>query len=863
MTTSFFDDDDFVTTSTDHLCVECRRDVKSLYKKLPATGNGSLKTLIIADTPLLLPESESGKHIGDGEGWFKDQLRKHKLNLIEDFWIIGTTLCRSRSEYTKQEMSLCFSNITKFIKENKPKFVILLGEHAIKSWFMTRFSNLTQERWRGLCIPDFERGVWVIPIYHPYYVIANEKNNLIQSQYIRDLEFAINCIKTKPNLKNVTKPDFNDVVIMKDYDQVISELSYVLEKPPKFICFDYETTGLKPYRQGHKIASISYCYDYHKAFSFPYQYPHWKPIQQKQIKLKWCEILQNPSLKIAHNIKFEDVWSRIILQTNPAHWYWCSMIAAHSLDNRSKYTGLKFQSFINWGLPNYDKEIKPFLESVDDRGFNRVMQAPLNKLLLYGGIDSLATFWLYNYQKGAMNPHIEKGFDLFVEGTLALADVQIHGINVDTAYYRDTHIELDNRIEKTEKELLNYEECKKFEKAYGRLPNLGSSKDLELMFFKVLKLEPIKLTDSGKNNAVDADVMSKLNTPLAKAITDLARIKKVNGTYLLQFIKEIDDDGRIHPFYDLSTVKTYRGSSNGPNFQNIPVRNEEAKKISRSGIIPSPGHKILDFDYGAIEVRMGACYTKDPVLISYIMDSSTDMHRDTAMDIFSLRKAPLSFWKEKKTGNKLRFFTKNGFVFPEWYGSYYKNCAKNIWRECSEILTHEGITIKEHFKRISKLNGDAAVYEYFVNHVKKVEEAYWKKFKVFKQWQDNQYKYYEETGLVKLLSGFECKGYLGRNEIVNYAFQGTAFHGLLWSLTQINAEFQERQMLSKVIGQIHDCCVIDTHPKEEKLVRQISTDIATKRIREYFKWIIVPLIIEWEETKIDECWYSKIETREE
>ena len=862
MIPSFFDDDDFITTSTSHLCAECKKDVRSRYKKLPAIGDGKVSTLIVTDTFLDLPESSSGKHIGDGEKWFEKQLKKRRLDLFSDFWIIGTTLCRSIHDYTKQDITYCFPNILNFIREHKPKFVVLLGEKAIESWFQSRFSNLSKERWNNVCIPDFERKVWVIPLYHPSYVVKNENNSLISSQYERGLDFLKECIISKHDLNTLKRPNFDDVIVMKDYDQVCEELSYVIEKPPKCLCFDYETTGLKPYRQGHRIASISYCSSYFKAFSFPYQYPYWKPFQQKKIKEKWNQILKNDSLKIAHNIKFEDVWSRIILQTLPNNWHWCTMVGAHSIDNRAKYSGLKFQSFLHWGLPNYDKEIKPYLESFDDTGFNRVMKAPLNKLLLYGGIDSLITFWLFFLQKKEMNDHIMQGFDLFVEGTLALADVQIHGINADTEYYHRTHTELTERIKKTEKELLHYDECKQFEKVYGRLPNLGSSKDLEMMFFKVLQLEPIKLTSSGKTYAVDADVMSKLNTPLAKAITDLSRIKKVDGTYVAQFIREIDDDNRIHPFYDLTTVKTYRGSSSGPNFQNIPVRNEEAKKYSRSGIIPSPGFKILDFDYGAIEVRMGACYTKDPVLISYIMDPSTDMHRDTAIDIFSLKKAPASFWKDKKTGNKLRFFTKNGFVFPEWYGSYYKNCAKNIWKECSEILTHEGITVREHFKRIGKAT-DKTVLDYFINHVKKVEDAYWKKFKVFKQWQDAQYKFYEETGLVKLLSGFECKGYLGRNEIVNYAFQGTAFHCLLWSLIQINGEFKARGMLSKIIGQIHDCCVIDTHPKEEKLVRQIASEIATKRIKEHFKWIIVPLIIEWENTEIDQCWYSKIETREE
>ena len=854
MVNSFFTDDDFVTRSTDHLCSECNLDKKCKHPKIQVAGGGALKTLIITDSPDDY-EDIKGRMFANSDGeWFKNQLAERKLSLLEDFWVVGSTLCHTPKSPTRSELTHCLPNILKFIKEKKPKFVWLLGETAIESWFMSRFSDTTSARWRALCIPDFERNVWVISTYHHSHVMNNYDNTLITSQFSRDLDFTIDCIKTKPDLKSINKPDIDNIVIMKNVDQVIDELDHLILKSPKYLAFDYETTGLKPYRKEHKIASVSYCSDFDKAYSFPLQHPHWKPDQQLVIEKKWKKVLLNSSNKVAHNIKFEDVWSRMILKTMPNNWHWCSMIAAHNIDNRKKFTGLKFQSFINWGVPNYDKEISAYLESVGKESSNRVMKAPLDKLLLYGGIDALLTYWLFTKQKSMFDKHLEKGLDLFIEGSLALADVQIHGINVDAKYYKQAHIDLEKEIISKEKELSNYPECEQFKKVYGYSPNLGSSKDLSALFFKVLKLTSPKKTDKG-NQSVDAEVMSKLNTPLAKAITDLSRIKKVDGTYLSQFIREIDEDGRLHPFYDITNVKTYRGSSNRPNFQNIPMRNEEAKRISRSGIKPSKGYKILDFDYAAIEVRMGACYTKDPVLISYIQDETTDMHRDTAADIFKL--------KPSKVTKMLRFFVKNGFVFPVWYGSYYKNCATNIWKECANLNTADGISIIEHLLSVGVVKSKGTALESFINHVKKVEKDYWYKFKVFKRWQEGRYRHFEKTGIVELLSGFRCQGYLGRNEIINYAFQGTAFHCLLWSLTQINGEFKDRKMDSKIIGQIHDCAVIDCAPGEEDEVRKLCTEISTERIKEQFTWLNVPLAIEWEGTETDGNWYLKNGIKEE
>lgn len=840
----FFSMDDFVTRSTDHMCSDCGLNTK-IRPKSEIKGEGSLSTLVIGESP------------GDGDigSFFKDALSNIGIDLYKNFWKTDAVRCRVSREDgpNRQEIACCYPHIEKAIKDLKPKFIWLMGEAAISSFYMNRFSDLSPSRWRGLCIPDHERNAWIIPMYHPSYAFKKGDDTLTQSQFERDLRFAIHYVRNKQEVKHEYKPDFDKINILKDYNEVCNILEEEIKHPSAYLFFDYETTGLKPYRNGHKIATVSFAVDNKAgAVSFPLQHI-WAPLQQKQIEKRWKDILLNKSKKIAHNIQFEHVWSKVILNTEPNNWHWCTMLAAHIIDNRSKYTGLKFQSFIHWGVDDYAKEISPYLADADEKGFNRVLQAPINKLLLYGGIDSYLTKGLFRLQKEVIDDHLDKGVDLFVEGTLALGDVQINGVNVDVPYYKNSHIELENRIEARKKELLAYDECQKFLKVTGRLPNLGSSDDLRMLFFDILKLKPPKVTDKG-NNSVDADTMSKLNTPLAKEITELSRIKKIDGTYMKQFLREIDDDERIHPFFGIVIPRTYRGQSDKPNLQNVPVRNEEAKRYARSGIIPSVGNSIVDFDYSGIEVKMGCCYTGDPVLISYCKDTSTDMHRDTAADIFLL--------PHNKVTKNLRFYTKNGFIFPEWYGSYWGNCGRNIWRECKDLPTGDNITVLEHLLDKGVIKSKAKAEADFVQHVKQVEADYWKKFCVFKEWQEGWYAKYEKTGYVELLTGFRCSGYMGRNAIVNYAFQGTAFHCLLWSLTQIVAEFAQRKMKSKVIGQIHDCCIIDCDPDEKDFVIKLGTEIATERILEHFKWINVPIPIEWESTEINGSWYGKTEVKE-
>ena len=53
----------------------------------------------------------------------------------------------------------------------------------------------------------------------------------------------------------------------------------------------------------------------------------------------------------------------------------------------------------------------------------------------------------------------------------------------------------------------------------------------------------------------------------------------VYTTYLDTFNNYVRSDGKIHTIYKQTGTRTGRLSSVEPNLQNIPVRNEEGKKI--------------------------------------------------------------------------------------------------------------------------------------------------------------------------------------------------------------------------------------------------------------------------------------------
>ena len=332
---------------------------------------------------------------------------------------------------------------------------------------------------------------------------------------------------------------------------------------------------------------------------------------------------------------------------------------------------------------------------------------------------------------------------------------------------------------------------------------------------------------------------------MSNKIIELRKKEKIRGTYLSQFLREISEDGKLHPFFDLHNSRTYRSTSSSPNFQNIPVRDEQAKKVIRSGLLPSPGNCIAEVDYSGIEVKIAACYTKDENLVKYVSDPSTDMHRDTAADIWLLPKEEVT--------SRIRYHAKNGWVFPQFYGDWYKSCASVLWETCLGLETVGGVTIADHLKSVG-----LGSYQRFENHCRMVEDSFWnERFCGYKQWKDDINSFYRRRGYIETFLGFRYTGYMDYKQVTNYPIQGTAFHCLLWSLVHVAKWLREHKAETRIIGQIHDSIVLDLVPGEKKDVLSAVKKIMTQYIRDRYSWIIVPLEVEFEVTGVDQSWYHK------
>lgn len=445
-----------------------------------------------------------------------------------------------------------------------------------------------------------------------------------------------------------------------------------------------------------------------------------------------------------------------------------------------------------------------------------------------------------------------KGYQLLHDGILAFADIEANGIHIDTEYVKRQQVHLTRRIDHLSKKIESHEEMKIWKKAYRHNLNMDSTEQLSDILFKQMEHEAVIMTKGKKPKpSVSEEALEQLDIPFVKDLVQIRKLKKTKNTYLNNYLKE-EIEGILRPFFHLHTTTTFRSSSSNINFQNQPIRIKEIKRTVRRAVIPRPGRMIGELDYSGAEVCVAACYHKDPNMIRDIIDPKRDMHRDLAIECYKLN-------PEQCTPD-IRFQGKNGFVFPQFYGDYYVNCANHLWNAIAQenLKTKQGINLKTHLNNVGLSNRKK-----FENHIKRVEKYFWgTRYPIYAKWKERQWKQYLKNGYVDLFSGFRCKGLMSRNEAINYPVQGATFHCLLYSLIQLNRWLKENKMLTLIGGQIHDSIFLDIYPPELDIVLKKAIEIMTIEIRKRWSWLIIPLKVDVELAAVNESWYGKKEVKE-
>ncbi len=364
-----------------------------------------------------------------------------------------------------------------------------------------------------------------------------------------------------------------------------------------------------------------------------------------------------------------------------------------------------------------------------------------------------------------------------------LYDMECRGVRVNKEELKEYGDRLQLGIDRLEKEI--YEQV-------GEAFNINSPKQLGVILFEKLRLPFGKKTKTGYSTS--ADILEKLQSehPVVQMILEYRQLTKLKSTYADGLAGYIKEDGRIHGRFHQTIAATGRISSTDPNLQNIPIRMELGRQI-RKVFIPEDGYVFLDADYSQIELRVLAHMSGDERLINAYKEAK-DIHRITASEVFHIPFEEVTS-AQRSSAKAVNF----GIV----YGISSFGLGQDL-----------GITRKEAERYIEK---------YFETYPK------------VKSYLDKLVADAKENGYATTLfdrrrpipeissSNFMVRSF-GDRVAMNSPIQGTAADVIKIAMIRVNDKLKERNLHSRLILQIHDELLVETHLDEVDQVAKIMVE---------------------------------------
>lgn len=362
-----------------------------------------------------------------------------------------------------------------------------------------------------------------------------------------------------------------------------------------------------------------------------------------------------------------------------------------------------------------------------------------------------------------------------------LAEMEWHGIRVDSPYLQELSVQLQAQLEQIAQEIYSLA---------GEEFNIGSPKQLGTILFEKLGLPVIKKTKTGYST--DAEVLQNLldQHPIIAKIIAHRELSKLRSTYAEALPKLVNPiTGRIHTKLNQTVTATGRLSSSEPNLQNIPIRTEAGRAIRRA-FIADEGYCLLSLDYSQIELRILAHMSGDPMLLQ-AFERGEDIHTATASILFGVpvEQVDKEMRRKAKTVNYAVLYGMSDYGLSQELGIAVS--------EAKSIITH-----------------------------------YFQRFPHIKAFTDQILETARQTGSVRTLLGRKRpmpelhsanrnERLAGERAAINMPFQGTAADIMKLAMTRTAKRLPECEARARILLQVHDELLLETPLGSEGDVAQV------------------------------------------
>ncbi|PHZ21923.1 DNA polymerase I [Yersinia massiliensis] len=567
------------------------------------------------------------------------------------------------------------------------------------------------------------------------------------------------------------------VLSQDNYQTILDEKSLAdwierLKKAEVF-AFDTETDGLDTLSSN--LIGLSFAVAPGEAAYLPLAHDYLDA--PEQLDRDWVLATLKPlledekALKVGQNLKFDQ-----------------SMLARYGIDLRGIAFDTMLESYVLnsvAGRHDMDSLAERYLnhktitfEEIAGKGKNQLTfnQIALEQAGPYASEDADVTLQLHLvlWPKLQQSDGLKRVFqDIEMPLLPVLSRIERTGVLIDQNILAAHSKELTLRLDELEKQAHELAE-EPF--------NLASPKQLQVILYEKQKLPILKKTPGGAAST-NEEVLAELalDYPLPKVILEYRGLAKLKTTYTDKLPLMINPvSGRVHTSYHQAVTATGRLSSRDPNLQNIPVRNEEGRRIRQAFIAPK-GYRIMAADYSQIELRIMAHLSQDEGLLAAFA-AGKDIHRATAAEVFGLPLENVTT-EQRRSAKAINF------------GLIYGMSAFGLARQ------------------LNIPRGEAQRYM----------DLYFERYPGVLEYMERTRKQAADQGYVTTLDGRRLylpdihsrnatRRKAAEREAINAPMQGTAADIIKRAMIAVDAWLQqESEPLVRVIMQVHDELVFEVH----------------------------------------------------
>ncbi|MGE0077790.1 MAG: DNA polymerase I [Bacteroidales bacterium] len=617
------------------------------------------------------------------------------------------------------------------------------------------------------------------------------KQEYVQGSLFGDMP----AVNTQPQSNLLTFKDFEIDYKVAATAEERKALIDLLKQCSEF-AFDTETTGLDPIQS--TLVGISIAINPKQAWWIPI--PANKDEAQSVVN-EFKEVFENPEIgKIGQNIKF-DLQMLLNYDINLKGKLYDTMLAHYLLEPDSRHNlDLLAENLLGYKTISIE-------ELIGKKGANQInMRAvPLDKIKDYACEDADIALRL----KLILFPRLEEQgltelyFKLEEPLIEVLAHMERNGVKLDSESLQEYGKVLNVDLIKLNDEI----------KTLAGVPdlNVSSPKQLGEVLFEKLKISPdAKLTKTKQYSTSEEELTKYIHEhPIVGKILEFRSLKKLLSTYIETLPTLVNTkSGKIHTSFNQAVASTGRLSSNNPNLQNIPIRDENGREI-RKAFIPSQGDfVILSADYSQIELRLMAHVSGDEHMLSAFQQGE-DIHAATAAKIFKVSLSEVT--REQRSRAKTANF-----------GMIYGISAFGLSQRLGISRTEAKDLIDGYFASYT------GVKNYMDSCVADAREKGWVTT-IF-----NRKRYLPDINS----NNGTIRGISERNAI-NAPIQGSAADIIKLAMINIHRELESHNLQSKMIIQVHDELVFDVYKPELEKVKEIVKECMEGAIK-----LQVPLEVE-------------------